>query len=76
MYSFWWHDQDCVWIAAELCEKFNTRVLLNIYFRIPLPLSSYRENDQFYDTPPFYFFMEKYLLKEVADFRLHEQDCV
>ena len=28
-------DQDCVSIASELCKEFNTRFLLNIYFRIP-----------------------------------------
>ena len=32
---FWWCNQDCVSIATELCEEFNRRVLLNIYFRIP-----------------------------------------
>ena len=38
---FWWLDQDCALIAAELCVEFNTRILLNIYFRFsphPLPL--------------------------------------
>ena len=27
---------DCASIAAKLCEDFNTRVLLNIYFKVPL----------------------------------------
>ena len=36
--DFWWHDQNCVSIAAELCEEFHPRVLLNIYFRIRLLL--------------------------------------
>ena len=30
---------DCASIATDLCEIFNTRVLLNIYFRIPHPFS-------------------------------------
>ena len=33
--NFRWHNQDCASIAANLCEEFNTKVLLNIYFRIP-----------------------------------------
>ena len=36
------------------------------------PPPSYRKNGWFYDTPPFCFFMEKYLLKEVVDFRCHD----
>ena len=38
-----------------------------------LPLS-YRENGQFYDTPPFCLLVEKYLLVDVVDFRRHDQD--
>ena len=30
---------DCASIAAELCEIFKKRVLLNIYYRIPSPFS-------------------------------------
>ena len=32
-------DQDCALIAEELCEEFNTSVPLNIFLRIPPPLS-------------------------------------
>ena len=60
--------------SAELCEEFNTKVLLNIYFRNCLP-PSYRENGRFYHRPPFCFFMQKYLLKEVMDFSWRDQDC-
>ena len=67
--GFWWRDDDNVSIAAELCDEFNTRVLLNIYFSTPPP--SYQENGRFYDTPSFCFLMEKYLLKEEVDFRWH-----
>ena len=38
------------------------------------PFPSYYKNSQFYDTQPFCFFMEKYLL--AVDFRWHNQDCV
>ena len=62
-----------MWIAVELCEEFNTKVLLNIYFRIPSP--SYHENRRFNAPPPFCFFIEKYLLKEVVDFKWRDQDC-
>ena len=40
-----WCNQDCVLIAAELYEEFNTKVHLNIYFRIPH--HSYREDCRF-----------------------------
>ena len=33
--DFRWCDQDCASNAAEIFEEFNTRVLLNIYFRNP-----------------------------------------
>ena len=72
--NFWWRNQDCLSIAAELWEKFNTRVFLNIYFRIPSP-PAYHKNGRFCNTPPFCFFKEKYLLKEVADFKWCDQDC-
>ena len=40
-----------------------------------MPTLSYRKNGSFYDALPFCFFIEKYLLKEVVDFRWHDQDC-
>ena len=35
--DFTWSDQDCASIAEELCEEFNPKVLLSIYFSIPPP---------------------------------------
>ena len=72
VFGFWWCYRDCASITAELCEEFNTMVLLNIYFSISPP--SYYENGRFYDTLPFCFFMEKCLLKPVVHFRWCDQD--
>ena len=35
--GFWWRDPDCVSIVTELCDKFITRVLLNIFWEFPPP---------------------------------------
>ena len=40
---FWSCNQDFASIATELYEKFNRRVLLNIYFRIPPDLFPWKE---------------------------------
>ena len=63
---FGWRNQYCVSIAPELCEVFNRRVLLNIFYRI-FP-TSYREKGRFHDTPLFCFFMEKHLQKKMLGF--------
>ena len=58
---------DCYRIMWGVQQKGS---LKNLFQNSP----SYHEKGRFYDTPPFCFFMEKYLLKEVVDFRWRDQE--
>ena len=38
MNIFWCHNQNCAWIPTHSSEIFNTRMLLNIYFKTASPI--------------------------------------
>ena len=57
-----------------LCNIFQKQISIHLHV-IWFPFTSSRENSRFYGKPPFCFFKEKHILKEVLGFWWLNQDC-